>query len=95
MSQADLMVRNVNLPDGRTGVDVAVRAGRIVEIGPALPGQAQIIVEGGGQLLSAPFVDPHFHMDSTLSYGMPRINQSGTLLEGIALWSELKPLLSA
>lgn len=94
MSQADLMVRNVNLPDGRTGVDVAVRAGRIVEIGPALPGQAQVSVEGGGQLLSAPFVDPHFHMDSTLSYGMPRINQSGTLLEGIALWSELKPLLT-
>jgi cytosine/creatinine deaminase len=33
-------------------------------------------------------------MDSTLSYGMPRVNQSGTLLEGIALWGELKPTLT-
>ena len=32
-------------------------------------------------------------MDSTLTYGMPRINASGTLLEGIALWGELKPTL--
>ena len=33
-------------------------------------------------------------MDATLSYGLPRINQSGTLLEGIALWGELKPQLT-
>jgi cytosine deaminase len=33
-------------------------------------------------------------MDSTLTYGTPRTNQSGTLLEGIALWGELKPLLT-
>src|SRR6185369_8250209 len=36
----------------------------------------------------------HFHMDATLSLGLPRLNQSGTLLEGIALWGELKPLLT-
>jgi cytosine deaminase len=48
-------------------------------------------VDAAGQLLSPPFCDPHFHMDATLSYGLPRVNQSGTLLEGIALWGELKP----
>ena len=48
-----------------------------------------------GYLLSPPFCDPHFHMDSTLSYGLPRVNESGTLLEGIALWGELKPTLTA
>jgi cytosine deaminase len=45
-------------------------------------------------LVSPPFVDVHFHMDATLSLGLPRLNQSGTLLEGIALWGELKPLLT-
>jgi cytosine deaminase len=45
-------------------------------------------------LLAPPFVDAHFHMDATLSYGLPRVNASGTLLEGIALWGELKPLLT-
>jgi len=44
-------------------------------------------------LVAPPFVDAHFHMDSTLTYGMPRVNASGTLLEGIALWGELKPTL--
>ena len=33
-------------------------------------------------------------MDATLTYGLPRVNQSGTLLEGIALWGELKPQLT-
>ena len=45
-------------------------------------------------LVSPPFIDVHFHMDATLSLGLPRLNQSGTLLEGIALWGELKPLLT-
>jgi cytosine deaminase len=39
-------------------------------------------------------VDPHFHMDATLSYGIPRVNASGTLLEGIALWGELKRVMT-
>jgi cytosine deaminase len=51
-------------------------------------------LDGDGWLLSPPFVDPHFHMDATLSYGLPRVNRSGTLLEGIALWGELKPQLT-
>ncbi|MEY4749976.1 MAG: hypothetical protein RIQ60_2190 [Pseudomonadota bacterium] len=92
---ADLLIRNVNLPDGRTGQDVLVLAGRIAAVGPALTAPAGIPVHTGeGWLLSPPFVDAHFHMDATLSYGLPRVNQSGTLLEGIALWGELKPLLT-
>ena len=51
-------------------------------------------LDAQGQLVTPPFVDAHFHMDATLSYGMPRVNQSGTLLEGIALWGELKPHLT-
>ena len=47
-----------------------------------------------GYLVAPPFVDVHFHMDATLSLGLPRLNESGTLLEGIALWGELKPLLT-
>src|SRR5881396_3566084 len=91
----DLLFRDVALPDGRRGLDVWVRGGRIEAIGPSLavPEGAQTIA-GDGQLLSPPFVDAHFHMDATLSYGLPRVNQSGTLLEGIALWGELKPQLT-
>ncbi|RBP06512.1 cytosine deaminase [Roseiarcus fermentans] len=90
----DLVVRNAALPDGRKGQDVAVAAGRIVAIGPGLESEAGETVDARGFLLAPPFVDCHFHMDATLSLGQPRLNQSGTLLEGIALWGELKPHLT-
>ncbi len=90
----DLAIRGANLADGRKGVDIAIRGERIVEVAPALGGEAAAEIDAAGSLVTPPFVDAHFHMDSTLSYGKPRTNQSGTLLEGIALWGELKPLLT-
>jgi cytosine deaminase len=90
----DLIIRNANFPDGRTGMDLAIADGRIVAVDQHLSLQAQAEIDAGGNLLSPPFVDAHFHMDATLSYGLPRVNQSGTLLEGIALWGELKPSLT-
>jgi cytosine deaminase len=93
----DLLITNASLPDGRTGMSIAVQNGRITEVteGPIAGAQATETVDAGGYLLSPHFVDPHFHMDATLSYGLPRVNESGTLLEGITLWGELKPLLKA
>lgn len=91
----DLLVANCALPDGRTGMSVAVQDGRITEVAAHLRAPAHETVDAGGCLLSPPFCDPHFHMDSVLTYGKPRVNESGTLLEGIALWGELKPRLAA
>lgn len=90
----DLIVRNASLPDGRSGIDIAANGGKIVAIERGLAGEAGTIIDAKGQLVCPPFVDVHFHMDATLSLGQPRLNQSGTLLEGIALWGELKPLLT-
>ncbi len=90
----DLLVQNATLPDGRKNMSVAVQDGLIKEVSASLVADAHQVIDAQGQLLSPPFVDAHFHMDATLSYGLPRVNQSGTLLEGIALWGELKPLLT-
>ncbi|MEH6561133.1 MAG: amidohydrolase family protein [Marinobacter sp.] len=90
----DMLVRNVNLSDGRKGVDIAIKEGKIVEISTGIKGHAIEEVDGRGYLATPPFVDSHFHMDSALSLGEPRLNQSGTLLEGIEIWSELKPQLT-
>src|SRR5689334_20404600 len=89
----DLIVRNATLPDGRM-LDIGIREGRIAALERALAGEAGRSIDAQGLLVSPPFVDIHFHMDATLSLGLPRLNQSGTLLEGIALWGELKPLLT-
>jgi cytosine deaminase len=90
----DLLIRNATLPDGRTGQDIAIESGRIVAVQPNLAGEAGRVIDAAGHLVSPPFVDIHFHMDATLSLGLPRLNVSGTLLEGIALWGELKPHLT-
>ncbi len=90
----DLIVKNATLPDGRTGVDIACAKGDIAAIEPDITALAQATIDATGYLVTPPFVDPHFHMDATLSLGTPRLNVSGTLLEGIALWGELKPLQS-
>ena len=90
----DLIIRNANLPDGRIGIDIGIKDGKIVALEVALTAKAQKEIDASGYLVSPPFVDAHFHMDATLSLGQPRLNQSGTLLEGIALWGELKPHLT-
>lgn len=90
---AELILRDCALPDGRTGQDIAISNGIIVDVASRLEALAPEEIDCGGMLVSPPFVDAHFHMDSTLSHGLPRVNRSGTLLEGIALWGELKPTL--
>ncbi|WP_339689952.1 amidohydrolase family protein [Celeribacter baekdonensis] len=89
----DLIVKGGTLPDGRVA-DVAIRGDRIVEIAPNIEFEARKVIDATGDLVSPPFVDPHFHLDATLSFGTPRVNASGTLLEGIGLWGELRDMTS-
>ncbi len=89
----DLLIRDANLPDGRTGQDLLIHDGRTVEVRPAIEVAAREVVDAAGQLVSPPFVDAHFHLDSVLSLGRPRLNESGTLLEGIRIWGELRATL--
>jgi cytosine/creatinine deaminase len=90
----DLLITNATLLDGRTGMSVAVQDGKISEVTPGLRAPAAETVDAKGYLLTPPFCDAHFHMDTTLTAGQPRINESGTLLEGIQIWAELKPTLT-
>lgn len=89
----DLIVKQACLADGRQ-VDVAVSGAKIVAVETQIDAEANTRIEAKGLLLTPPFIDAHFHLDATLSLGEPRLNQSGTLLEGIQLWNELKPDLT-
>ena len=89
----DIIVKGGTLPDG-TVADIGLRDGLIAVIGDLADAGAGRVFDASGDLVSPPFVDPHFHMDATLSYGKPRVNASGTLLEGIALWGELKEIVT-
>lgn len=89
----DLIVKGGTLPDGRVA-DFGITDGVIAAIDQLAEAQAGEVINATGDLVCPPFVDPHFHMDATLSYGTPRINASGTLLEGIGLWGELKQVMT-
>lgn len=85
----DLLIKGGTLPDGNQA-DIGITGDKITAMAPFINADAAQIIDATGDLVSPPFVDPHFHMDATLSYGLPRVNASGTLLEGISLWGELR-----
>lgn len=87
----DILLKGGTLPDG-TVTDIGIAGDRIKALGQLQGSEAGTVIDASGDLVSPPLVDPHFHMDATLSYGTPRINASGTLLEGIGLWGELKQI---
>ena len=84
--------RLVNNPD--TVVDIAVQDGVIVGIGPSLQMAAEVVLDLDGLLISPPLVESHIHLDSVLTAGQPRWNQTGTLFEGIEIWRERKQTLT-
>jgi cytosine deaminase len=52
------------------------------------------IIDVGGALVLPPFIEPHIHLDTTLTAGEPEWNKSGTLFEGIQRWSQRKETLT-
>jgi cytosine deaminase len=94
----DLVIRAARLASEPAGPprDLHVDQGRFVAIVPAEaePLEARAVIDARGALASAPYVEPHVHLDAVLTAGEPRWNDSGTLWEGIACWAERKPMLS-
>ena len=91
----DLLVKNCLLLQKKTPQDILIKGGVIKDIASKITVDNIPSIDADFHFVTPPFVDSHFHMDATLSYGLPRVNKSGTLLEGIKLWGELKPNLTA
>jgi len=77
-------------------VDILIDEGRFVAVERAgvEVGDVGQEIDVRGAMLSPPYVEPHVHMDTCLTAGEPRWNESGTLWEGIACWSERKAMLT-
>jgi cytosine deaminase len=88
----DVVLRNARV-DGRI-VDIAIDGGRFVRIRPNLDVDASQTIDVDGRLATPPLVDCHLHLDASLTAGRPRYNESGTLIEGIHVWGELKESLT-
>ena len=90
---SNLLIKNARLRN-QTKNDILIINGIIEDIAPKIEKLEIDVIDAANHFICPPFVDSHFHLDATLSYGLPRVNQSGTLLEGIKLWGELKPNLT-
>ena len=77
-----------------TLVDIGICGDRIVTIAPQIAAQGEQEIEAQGGLISPPFVESHIHLDSALTAGEPRWNESGTLFEGIEIWRDRKQSLT-
>lgn len=94
--QAFKWINNLRLA-GQPGLwQIEIRHGNISAIIPQPPHAAvqPDALDAAGGLASAPFIEPHIHLDTTQTAGEPAWNQSGTLFEGIERWAERKALLS-
>ena len=90
----DLIIRNAKLIDQANLVDIAIKDGKFQDIRPKIDLATKTEIDANGKLVSPPFVESHVHLDSALTAGNPRFNQSGTLLEGIEIWGECKQHLT-
>ena len=88
-----LLIRNARLLDGSL-VDLFADDHRWTRIGADLSADGATEIDAEGRLVTPPLVDCHLHLDASLTAGSPRWNESGTLLEGIHVWGELKPSLT-
>lgn len=80
---------------GKEGLfDIKIEDGLIKNISRNISDRDEVEIDAGGRLVVPTFIDMHFHLDSVLTMGDPRFNLSGTLLEGIEIWSEYKKKLS-
>jgi len=90
----ELIIRNAKLRNREGLVDIGISNGIFVGIEEKLSVTGVKELDAMGNLVTPPFCDPHLHLDAVLSVGDPRYNLSGTLLEGIKIWGERKPLLT-
>ena len=93
----DILLRGgrvLRSPTWLEATDIAIREGKFVAIAPQIAGTASLEINLQGQLVSPPFVESHIHLDSAMTAGEPRWNQSGTLFEGIEIWRDRKQSLS-
>lgn len=52
------------------------------------------VLDLNGKIVLPPYVEPHIHLDYALTAGTPRWNQSGSVFEGIEIWSERKQIVN-
>lgn len=90
-----MLIKGVYIQNDLEQKDIRIENGIFTEIGVDLEStDNEKVIDARGKLLIPPFIDSHVHLDATLTAGDPEWNESGTLFDGIRIWSERKKTLS-
>lgn len=90
-----MLIKNVHIQNDHQTSDVQIENGKFVKIAPTIEAIAdEKVIDATDKLMLPPFVDPHVHLDATQTAGDPEWNQTGTLFDGIRIWSERKKKLT-
>ncbi|MCT0014919.1 cytosine deaminase [Weissella confusa] len=90
-----MLIKQVLIENATEPKDVRIVDGKFAEIADSLaPEAGEQVIDATNKLMIPPFVDPHVHLDSTMTAGDPEWNETGTLFDGIRIWSERKKTLS-
>lgn len=89
-----MLIKNAQLQGKVNLVDIHIQDGKITAIGNSLEVLDDQVLDVKGWLVTEPFVEPHVHLDTTLTAGEPNWNESGTLFEGIERWAQRKEMLT-
>lgn len=91
----NLLIKNVRIENAEQLSCIRIEQGRFAQIEPSLEARdGERVVDYHGKLALPPIIESHVHLDSALTAGQPRYNESGTLFEGIEVWSERKRSLT-
>ncbi|MBN7274479.1 cytosine deaminase [Ligilactobacillus pobuzihii] len=90
-----MLIKNVHINNQTQAQDIRITDGKFNRIAENItPNAQEKVIDGKGNVLLPPFVDSHVHLDTTLTAGEPEWNESGTLFDGIRIWSERKKSLT-
>ncbi|KAF0392285.1 cytosine deaminase [Pediococcus pentosaceus] len=89
-----MLIKNVHIENDPEVKDVRIENGIFKAIGKNLEASGDKVIDANGKLLLPPFIDSHVHLDATLTAGDPEWNETGTLFDGIRIWSERKQTLT-
>lgn len=90
-----MLIKNVFIENQEKPSDIRILDGVITQIADHIEATDQEeVIDATGKLALPPFIEPHVHLDSVLTAGQPKWNESGTLFEGIETWSLRKQSLT-
>ncbi|MRJ48127.1 cytosine deaminase [Fundicoccus ignavus] len=90
-----MLITNAYIENSTELTNIRIENGFFTEIAANLtPLAGEEVIDAGSKLVLPPFIEPHIHLDSCLTAGEPKWNESGTLFEGIETWALRKQSLT-